>query len=218
MEIGSKIKNARAAAGLTQEQAAEALGVSRQTISNWENEKTWPDIVSVVKMSDLYEISLDRLLKEEKKEEKPLSDYVSYLAESTDTVSVKNKLAKTVLVSVYLAVWAVSLAVFWFFTGPSDAMGYSLMFLWILLPVTTLAVCALIGAGNYWGGGKWLAAPVFGLMYMLSEYGTFTCANMSALGAFMLPDPSLLLPGTVISLLGLALGSAVRYIKRRKSR
>lgn len=37
MDIGSKIKNARIKAKLTQEQAAEALGVSRQTISNWEN-------------------------------------------------------------------------------------------------------------------------------------------------------------------------------------
>ena len=54
MDIGSKIKNARVRANLTQEQAAEALGVSRQTMSNWENEKTYPDIISVIKMSDLY--------------------------------------------------------------------------------------------------------------------------------------------------------------------
>ena len=40
MEIGAKIKEARTRTGLTQEQAAEALGVSRKTISNWENEKT----------------------------------------------------------------------------------------------------------------------------------------------------------------------------------
>ena len=92
MEIGRKIKNARAAAGLTQEQAAEALGVSRQTISNWENGKTWPDIVSVVKMSDLYDISLDCLLKDEKKEEKPVSDYVSYLAESADAAAGRARL------------------------------------------------------------------------------------------------------------------------------
>ena len=64
MDIGVKIKNARIKTNLTQEQAAEAIGVSRQTISNWENEKTYPDIVSVVKMSDLYDIILDRLLKE----------------------------------------------------------------------------------------------------------------------------------------------------------
>ena len=37
MEIGTKIKRARNEAKLTQEQAAEALGVSRQTVSNWEN-------------------------------------------------------------------------------------------------------------------------------------------------------------------------------------
>ena len=54
MNIGTKIKNARTSANLTQEQVAEALDVSRQTVSNWENEKTYPDIVSVIKMSDLY--------------------------------------------------------------------------------------------------------------------------------------------------------------------
>lgn len=66
MDIGTKIKNARLAAKLTQEQAAEGLGVSRQTMSNWENGKTYPDIISVIQMSDLYDISLDHLLKEEK--------------------------------------------------------------------------------------------------------------------------------------------------------
>lgn len=35
----------------------------RQTISNWENEKSFPDIVNVIKLSDLYNISLDQLLK-----------------------------------------------------------------------------------------------------------------------------------------------------------
>lgn len=85
MNIGTKIKNARTSANLTQEQVAEALDVSRQTVSNWENEKTYPDIVSVIKMSDLYNISLDHLLKEEK----PMSDYLNYLEESTNTVRSK---------------------------------------------------------------------------------------------------------------------------------
>ena len=82
MELFEKLKAARAQAGLTQEQAAEALLVSRQTISNWETGKTYPDIVSIVKMSDLYGVSLDALLKE--KEE--VSDYVRYLGESCDRV------------------------------------------------------------------------------------------------------------------------------------
>ena len=57
-DIGSKIKAARLDKKLTQEQVAEILGVSRQTISNWENEKSYPDIISVIKMSDCYEVSL----------------------------------------------------------------------------------------------------------------------------------------------------------------
>ncbi len=77
MDIGFKIKNARIKAEFTQEQAAEALGVSRQTVSNWENEKTYPDIISVVKMSDLYTVSLDELLKGKA----PVPSYLHYLEE-----------------------------------------------------------------------------------------------------------------------------------------
>ena len=79
-----KIKHARIAAQMTQEQVAGVLGVSRQTMSNWETGKTYPDIVSVIKMSDLYAISLDHLLKE--KEEMPMSNYMDYLEESTNAV------------------------------------------------------------------------------------------------------------------------------------
>jgi len=66
MEIGLKLKNTRVKSGFTQEQVAEKLMISRQTVSNWENEKSLPDVVSVMKMSDLYQISLDELLKGDK--------------------------------------------------------------------------------------------------------------------------------------------------------
>ena len=64
MDIGGKIKKSRTYAKITQEQATQALGISRQTISNWENERSYPNIVSVLKMSDLYSVSLDYLLKD----------------------------------------------------------------------------------------------------------------------------------------------------------
>lgn len=63
MEIGEKLKNSRLNAGMTQEQIAEKINVSRQTISNWENGKSLPDVISLIKISDLYQISLDDLLK-----------------------------------------------------------------------------------------------------------------------------------------------------------
>lgn len=67
MEIEMKLKNARADAGLTQEQVAEKIMVSRQTISNWENGKSLPDIISIINLSDLYQISIDELLKGDKR-------------------------------------------------------------------------------------------------------------------------------------------------------
>ena len=48
MEIGKKLKDARMRSGFTQESVAEKVNVSRQTISNWENEKSYPDIISVI--------------------------------------------------------------------------------------------------------------------------------------------------------------------------
>ena len=67
MEINKKLKDARLNSGLTQEQVAEKIMVSRQTISNWETGKSLPDIVSIINMSDLYQISLDELLKGDQK-------------------------------------------------------------------------------------------------------------------------------------------------------
>ncbi len=201
MDIGIKIRQARINAKLTQDEAAAALDVSRQTISNWETGKTYPDIVSVVKMSDLYGISLDHLLKDEN------ADYVDYLRESTDVVGSRHRQSFLLLVLAYLGIWAVSLIVFWFFTSGSDAMGYSIMFLWVLLPVTTFVISLLIGKNGYGGRAKWLTCPAFGVMYMLADYATFRAANMAAFGHFNLPVFSTILPVAVISLIGMAIGS-----------
>ena len=66
MNIADKIRSARIKKEYTQEQAAEKLLVSRQTISNWENGKSLPDVISIIRMSELYEVSLDKLLKGDK--------------------------------------------------------------------------------------------------------------------------------------------------------
>ena len=213
MDIGAKLQRARLQAKLTQEQVAEALGVSRQTISNWENEKTYPDIISVIKMSDLYAVSLDHLLKEEQ----PMSSYIDYLEESTNVVSSKNKLSRQLIVITYLVIWAFSLIFFWFFTSGSDAMGYSLMFLWILLPVTTFILSLLIGKRDHWGRYKWVASLAFGIMYMLAEYGTFSAANMAAFNKFNLPSLGMIPAGAIISLLGMGLGAGIRHLRSRKN-
>jgi transcriptional regulator with XRE-family HTH domain len=95
MEIGKKLKEARAKFGMTQEQVANTLFVSRQTISNWETGKSYPDIASVIRLSDLYSVSLDELLKGDVK-------MVEHLEESTDVVKSNKKLIGAVLMCVIL--------------------------------------------------------------------------------------------------------------------
>lgn len=62
MELGHKLKDARINASLSQEALAQRIGVSRQTISNWENGRSYPDIGSLLKLSKLYSLSLDEML------------------------------------------------------------------------------------------------------------------------------------------------------------
>ena len=97
MELNTKLKEARSPAGLTQEEVAEAIQVSRQTISNWETGKFYPDILSVIKLSDLYAISLDELLKGDNK-------MIEHLEESTDVVSSNRRLIAAVIVNVALMI------------------------------------------------------------------------------------------------------------------
>ena len=63
MEIGTQIKQRRTAAGLSQEELAEQVFVTRQTLSNWENNKTYPDINSLLRLSAVFHVSLDELVK-----------------------------------------------------------------------------------------------------------------------------------------------------------
>ena len=217
MDVGSKIKQARLETKMTQEYAAQELGVSRQTISNWENGKTYPDIVSVIRMSELYQVSLDHLLKG--KEERPMEDYIEYLEKSTNTVQSHKKLSLTILIALYLGIWAFALIVFWFFISGADAMGYSLVFLWIVLPAATLTVSVLLGTHDHLGKWKWFAPLVFGVMHVLAEYATFSTANMvlNEFSRFNLPHFELLYMGAVFSIAGLGIGCTVRRIKNRTS-
>ncbi|SHH49616.1 Helix-turn-helix domain-containing protein [Anaerosphaera aminiphila DSM 21120] len=65
MKLGERLQKERNKLNITQSEVAEKLKVSRQTISNWETSKSYPDLESLVLLSDYYNISLDVLLKED---------------------------------------------------------------------------------------------------------------------------------------------------------
>lgn len=63
MELGKQIKTYRQNAKLSQEELANRIYVSRQTISNWENDKSYPDMNSLVLLSEIFKTSIDNLIR-----------------------------------------------------------------------------------------------------------------------------------------------------------
>lgn len=102
MEIGKKLKDARMKSGFTQEAVAEKINMSRQTISNWENEKSYPDIISVIELSSLYSISLDDLLKGD-------DAMMEHLQESTNVVKSNQKLLRAIILNIIVVILLVTL-------------------------------------------------------------------------------------------------------------
>lgn len=62
MNLGKNLFDARKSSGYSQEEVAEKLGVSRQTISKWETDETLPDVRQSKKLANLYRMSLDKLI------------------------------------------------------------------------------------------------------------------------------------------------------------
>ena len=67
MNIGTQILKIRKEKGLTQEEFGKIFHVTRQTVSNWENEKSYPDLQILIDISNRFDISLDVLIKEDVK-------------------------------------------------------------------------------------------------------------------------------------------------------
>ncbi len=97
MKINEKIYNLRKEHNLSQEELADKLNVSRQTISNWENGKFYPDIDALVKISKCFNISLDDLLSYDDK-------VLDYLKDSTDVVKSNKKLLYAIILNILVII------------------------------------------------------------------------------------------------------------------
>lgn len=211
MDIGSKLKNARNDANFTQEEIAEKLGVSRQTISNWENCKSYPDIISVIKLSDIYSITIDALLKEDE-------NMIKHLDESTNIVKSKTKTRKILPILIYTAIWAMCILFFWVFNGATDAAVFSIFVFWGILPITSFIISIIIGKDDFSPSTKIGTVVLLGVMYMLCEYFTFSLANMVAFDKFNLISFDALFMGVGFSAIGMGIGCLTKYLKNKRQK
>lgn len=74
MNVGQRLKIRRNELGFTQDYVAAELGITRQTMSNWENGRSYPDIERIIRLSELYNLSLDELLKGDREMVKHLQE------------------------------------------------------------------------------------------------------------------------------------------------
>lgn len=126
MELGTHIKQYRKELGISQDELAERIFVSRQSISNWENNKTYPDIHTLLLLSDVFSVSLDELIKgdvEEMKQEIVEQERAGF---QRDSVLFAISLAATVLAAVPLflfvdtwgiIIWALILGICAYYCG-----------------------------------------------------------------------------------------------------
>lgn len=111
MDFGKTLKKRRSELNLTQEEIAKKIYVTRQTISNWENGKSYPDLDMLIKISDVYQVSIDSLLKGDQD-----------LKKSLDTQKVKSILIPlgylpTLLIATSMILDAVAPRNIWVLTG-----------------------------------------------------------------------------------------------------
>lgn len=212
MDIGKKLKKSRMKCNLSQEDVSEKLNITRQTLSNWENNKCYPDILNVIELSKLYNICIDELIKDE--------EMINNIKLSLDIVSKKEKMIKYMLVILYLFIWSISILSFWIFTvnshDPLARDSYVLTILFVLLPVLSFILSFIIGKEK-WKSEKLFIPFFFGIMYMLIEYTTFKLFDMLKYTKFNFLDIisfNLFILVMLISYLGVLIGIIYSKIKK----
>ncbi len=73
MELGEQLQKLREQKNMSREELAQEMNVSRQAVYKWENNKGYPDIENLIKLSELYEITLDELIKNDRTFQKKIS-------------------------------------------------------------------------------------------------------------------------------------------------
>ena len=205
MDLGTRLANARAKQNLTRQEAAERLGVDPQRIADWEENTVTHDDSTAVRLGELYQVDLTDLMA---KEGAPVTP------EEQAPKASRRRSSVLLVVLVYLAVWAVMVALFWVRLKPGDdALGYGLLTFYFILPAVTLVASAFIGRDTALGPKRWLMILFFGGMYMLAQYVTFSLATMRAAGSVRTLPLNMLAAGLLLSAVGMALGAVLHRLE-----
>ena len=142
MSLGEKLLSLRKKKGLSQEEVADMLHVSRQTVSKWETDQSMPDFDKVVPICNLYEISTDELFKEGEKsvavEVEPVADCKNY------SMDYAHKKALFTTIAVMLYILSVVVIIFFSVVLRNPILGVCVFFIVIAIATGLLVYMELM--------------------------------------------------------------------------
>lgn len=119
MNLGKKLINLRKQEKLTQEKFAEIIGVTRQTISNWELNVTKPDLNQIEKISKLFHISIDELLNNDVQ-----NIIVEKIYKTEKIVNKNTKTIKILVITIYLVLLVSLISIIVYYATKKDFTTY----------------------------------------------------------------------------------------------
>lgn len=131
MIIGEKLLELRKKKGLSQEEVAQELNVSRQTISKWETDQSTPDFDKIIPICELYNITTDELLRGIKKED---DVGIDTMVNEVEKIDKKDKKAKGIAISIVLYITSIA-AIVGFSVAGAPVLG--LVFFFIINAIAT---------------------------------------------------------------------------------
>lgn len=110
-------------------------------------------------------------------------------------------------------VWFLCVGYFWIFVH-GDTFGYGILVFFLILPLTALITSLMMGLHRHWDSRTWCFLLIPAAGHLLTDYFTFKLANNLATHKLNAPDWSLLLPGLVCGLIGMAIGQHAAHRTR----
>lgn len=125
--------------------------------------------------------------------------------------------AQIAIIATELGIFAIAVFAFWAFTGELDAIGYGILYIWVLMPLVSFATSLVVGLLNVWGryGASWPA--LCAVLITLLPCVTFDAAHALHFGSLVAPNRTMLIGGCIVSYIGFAVGIVIRSIKKKTS-
>lgn len=126
--------------------------------------------------------------------------------------------AQITIIATELGIFTIAVFVFWAFAGELDAMGYGILYIWVLMPLVSFVTSLVVGLLNVWGryGASWPA--LCAILITLLPCVTFDATHALHFGSLLVPNLTMLIGGCIVSYIGFAVGIVIRGIKKKTSK